>query len=515
MNIIKRLLRPIDNFLDRTTMYRLVVYVLCAYLIIAFIFSAFGLLSFSAISLVISSIIILAVCWITNKLFSYSFNAPANVESIYITALILALIITPPQVGAFLTYLSLAAWASVWAMASKYIFAIGKKHLFNPAAFGVLITAFVLNQSASWWIGTHWLMPFVLIGGILIIRKIRRADLFWAFFIAAAISILLGGLLRGFDVVSVAQKALLDSPLLFFSFVMITEPLTTPPTRKLRIAYGALVGLIFAPSIHIGGIYSTPELALIVGNVFSYLVSPKQKLLLKLKEKIQLTPDVFELVFQTDKKLPFKPGQYMEWTLAHQTPDNRGNRRYFTIASSPTEKDIKMGVKFYKDSSSYKNKLQDLKEGDVVVASQLAGDFVLPTDKSKKLVFLAGGIGVTPFKSMIQYMMDTGEKRPIVFLYSNKTVADIAYKEFFDRAEKQLGIKMVYVVGNSEGDRATRFIRAAVIDMDLLMSEVPDYKERVFYVSGPRVMVTAFQEILGTIGVKPEHIKTDFFPGFV
>jgi len=86
----------------------------------------------------------------------------------------------------------------------------------------------------------------------------------------------------------------------------------TPPTKKLQIIYGAIIGFLFTPYLHIGGVYSSPELALVIGNLFSYLVSPKYKLFLRLKKKIQITPEIIDFVFVPDKKFNFAPGQYME-----------------------------------------------------------------------------------------------------------------------------------------------------------------------------------------------------------
>src|SRR5258706_9040060 len=126
---------------------------------------------------------------------------------------------------------------------------------------------------------------------------------------------------------------------------MLTEPLTTPPTSFLESLYGGMVGILFAP-IHIGLFFTSPEMALSIGNIFSYLVSPKQKLTLILHEKIKLTPDIYDFVFTTKSKLNFKPGEYLEWTLGQKHTDSRGNRRYFTISSSPSETDVRIGVKF-------------------------------------------------------------------------------------------------------------------------------------------------------------------------
>src|SRR6202040_4040466 len=112
-----------------------------------------------------------------------------------------------------------------------------------------------------------------------------------------------------------------------------------------------------APFIHFGRLYLTPELALLVGNVFSYLASPKAKYLLRLKARTQLAPDIYELRFTSDRRLRFRPGQYLEWTLGHSRPDSRGNRRYFTIASSEDEREVRIGVKCHPAASSFKRSL--------------------------------------------------------------------------------------------------------------------------------------------------------------
>ena len=281
------------------------------------------------------------------------------------------------------------------------------------------------------------------------------------------------------------------------------------------MTYGIIVGILFAPAIHIGSIYSTPELALVVGNIFSYIVSPKKKLVLKLKEVRQISSDSYDFVFTPDKPLSFRPGQYMEWTLGHDKSDSRGLRRYFTLASSPTEKELRMGVKFYPDGSSFKKSLISMQAGDKIVATGLAGDFVLPKDKNEKLVFLAGGIGITPFRSMIQYLLDNGEKREVALLYSNKKISDVAYRETFDLAEKNLGIKTVYAATSPEENISSspNFVRR--IDEKTISEKVPDYRERIFYLSGPRGRVDAFDDTLRKMGVGKKQIKKDFFPGFV
>ncbi len=507
------MLKYIDNFLNKITMYRLVLYCLTFLWLVAFIISFFGLLPFNAISLFFSLVIISAVCFATNRIFANIYKAPSNIDSVYITIFILALIITPfASLGDFLFIVV----ASILAIASKYIFAINKKHLFNPAAFAMVFTALAFNKfaSASWWIGNLFLAPFVLITGFLITRKIKRADLVVSFFITAIAVISVYSVINGQNLYTILKELIIYSPLMFFAFIMLTEPMTTPPTKKLRIAYGVLVGFLFAPFVHIGSIYFTPEIALISGNIFSYLVSPKEKLILFLKEKVKIAYNTYDFVFNSEKKLNFEPGQYMEWTLGHESQDSRGIRRYFTIASSPTEKEIRIGVKFYEKPSSYKKVLEDLRPSESIVASQLAGDFTLPNDKHKKLIFLAGGIGVTPFRSMIQYLIDTKEKRDIIIFYSNKNFSDIAYKETFDRAKKELGIKTIYVVNDASNAPANFKLKKGMLTHEMIEKMAPDYKDRMFYISGPKSMIDSFDKTLKESGIPKNHIKTDFFPGF-
>jgi len=508
---------PIDRFLNLITMYRLVLYVLIILLAAAFLFSWFGLLPMSPWLLLFSVAFILAVCILANETLAKIFLAPVNAESVYITALILALLITPPQSFLDGNYLEMAFWASLWAIASKFIFAIRRKHIFNPASFGVAVTALTLNQAASWWVGTLPLLPFVVIGGLLIVRKVQRFDLFWSFLIVGLISIAFGslGFIRGFGSVGVlAWRSLAFTPILFFGSVMVTEPLTMSPKRTERVVYGALVGFLNAPWMHFGSLYLTPELALLIGNIYTYIVSPKEKLLLTLTSKEQVADGVYHFRFSKERALPFLPGQYLEWTLPLDCSDTRGNRRFLTIASSPTEKELAIGVKFYPQSSTFKQKLLAMEPGATIVASQKAGEFTMPKDPTRKLAFIAGGIGITPFRSMVQYLVDQKEKRDVVLLYSNRTSADIAYRDVFDAAEKKIGMKTVYTLTDRASVPKDWQGLSGYFDASVIRHVLPDYSERYFYISGTHAMVAAMEQALHSLGVYRSHIHKDFFPGF-
>ncbi len=500
----------LDNQLNKITTYRLVLYVLIGLLAAGLVLSLYGLLPYNPGSLLLSVAVLVGISWITNRIFSRTFGVPANVESLYITALILALIITPLRSLGDVWFL---VWAAVLAMASKYIVALGGKHIFNPAAFAVALTYLAVNQTASWWVGSGPMLIFVLLGGLLVVRKLERFDLVLSF-LAAALGITWAvSLFNGSDLIATTQQVLASSPLLFFAFIILTEPLTTPPTRKQRLTYGALVGLLFAPQLHVGPVFMTPELAILLGNTYSFIVSPKARIALRIKERTRIARDTYEFVFQAPAKFQFKPGQYMEWTMAHPHTDARGNRRYFTLASSPTEHNIRLAVKFYPSPSSFKKAMLAASRDTVMVASQVAGDFVLPADPRQPVVLIAGGIGVTPFRSMIKYLLDKGQKRPITLFYASKTVDDFVYRDVFDRAQRELGIRTVYSVTDNADLPANWTGKVGRITPDLIRTTVPDFRNSIFYVSGPRGMVDSFKRVIRDLGVPGLDVRTDYFAG--
>ncbi len=540
------ILAKIDRFINNITMYRLTLYSLTAIFVYALILSAFGIADFpfKPLALIVGLLVLIAVCYISNLLFSKIFKAPRNIESAYITAFILFFIM--PPIGSFTgTYESIGilALAGVIAMASKYILAIHKKHIFNPAAVSAFITGLIFTAgNASWWAGSTALLPIVIIVGFLIVRKIHRAHLFFSFLIVCALTLIVfsisnGTLTDAEALLPFIKQFLFSWPVIFFGTIMLTEPLTTPPTRKWQMIYGAIVGFLLGSPLHFGQIYMSPEFALIVGNLFTYIVSPKQRLVLMLREKKEIALNIFHFSFNSissaskrpeeklKSPLKFSPGQYIEWTLPHERPDTRGNRRFFTIASSPTEEGVSIGVKMIPSPSSFKHELLTLKENDpesVIVASQVSGDFTLPTDQSKKLAFIAGGIGITPFRSMIKYLVDLDQKRDIVLFYACTTPKEFAYTDIFFEAVK-VGVKFVPIITNKDNihaDPSWQFNgqpwngHVGFLSPDAVQKFVPEFKNRTYYLSGPSAMVDTYNAMLKNMGIARKFIKTDYFPGF-
>ena len=500
----------IDRILNRITMYRLTLYYTAGLLVVAFLLGLIGLVPQDPTALTFSCALMIGACWLTNRLFAGFLRVPANTESFAITALILTLIMPPVQARDFMGVAGLIL-ASVVAIASKFVFAVGRKHIFNPVAIGVVASALALGQPATWWVGGNLtLFPFVLAGGLLVTRKVQRFDTVGIYIVANLAATLVTSPPGLYSMA--LKQTFLYSPLLFAGFAMLTEPLTAPHGKRSRLAYGAIVGALSSPNMHIGALYLTPEMAFLVGNLFAYAVSPKGRFKLKLQRIERAAAGCYDFVFQPDRRVAFQAGQYLDWTLHVPNPDDRGNRRPFTIASAPTEHEVRFGVKFYDGPSAFKRSLAAMRPGDIIYGSQLAGTFTLPADPARKLAFIAGGIGVTPFRSMIQDLLDRGEKRSIVMLYGNNKLTEIAYGDIFQQAESELGLRIVYAVAEPEADGYA--IHDGVVDEALIQKHIPDYMERTFYLSGPRAMVVRFQSSLKELGVRRSRIKVDYFPGF-
>lgn len=515
-------MKLIDNFLNGITMYKVVLYGLLTLAGVSLIFSFAGIIYYKPLNLLGSLLLITTVCFFSNILFGKMLKAPINVESSLITGLILFFIFDPLSKPDQVWTLVIA---SLIAMASKYVLAYKRKHIFNPAAISAVILGMLgtigslemIGDDAIWWIGADVLLPVVAIIGFLIVRKIRRFRMVLTFIGTALVSTaLVGVFMNNVPAIDAMTQALLSFPLIFFATVMLTEPWTSPHRNTQRIIYAVIIGLLFSAQFEFGPIFSTPELALVIGNIYAFVVSPKQRLFLSLKEKRKLAEGMYEFIFKPDQKLAFLPGQYLEWTVPiHGKVDSRGNRRYFTIASSPGDPDIRLGVRIQeKGSSSFKQILQNMKPGDTMDASQLTGDFTLDAAPDRKLVFIAGGIGVTPFRSMVQDMLDKQQKRDVIFLYTVPHPNELAYRDIFERAGRDLGMKYYYVVTRPENAPADWTGKKGRIDESMIKEIAPDFKERQFYLSGPNAMVVTYRQLLYKLGVPWKNIHTDFFPGF-
>jgi len=482
----------LKKLLDQITMYRLMLYFLLVLITVNIIFSFLKIFPFNYIDIFLAAVYFALICNVSNYIFAKLVGARTNLESASITALILTLIIGPlPFLSNILT---LTIFGSV-AMLSKYILAIRKKHIFNPVAIAIVITGVILKTEATWWIGGILLISIIIIGGLLILMKIKKFELVTSFLLVYLSLILLNQMS--------IPIAFINPWIWFFILVMLVEPLTSPLTTKFQVLFGGFVALVYFAIFKImpGYVYSL-ETALLAGNLFTLFFSPSSNIVLEFIKKIKVADNTWSFYFQPLSKVNFIPGQYMEWTYPHKNPDSRGVRRYFSLSSTPDKKYITVTMRVNEKGSSFKKALLKMVSGAQIMASSPYGEFILPNDKNVPLCFIAAGIGITPFCSMIESLLETGEKRDIIMLYSNSTPQDIAFEQLLQKANRT-GIKTYFIITKKDGH----------IDDKMIKEKVVDYKQRIFYLSGPEPAVVAFKKML--VKMKVKAIKTDYFPGYV
>ncbi len=262
---------------------------------------------------------------------------------------------------------------------------------------------------------------------------------------------------------------------------------------------------------------------------------PQIELTLLEKDKIEGT-DVTSFKFskqndqgregaEEDKTTPlsYTAGQFAFFDIGGVYDDPKGPIRHFTISSSPTENFIMFSTRIR--DSPYKKRLSTLEEGSRVKVRGPEGQFVLHEDYSKPAVFLSGGIGVTPFRSMIKYATDKQLPLKIVMFDSNRNRDNILFKkEFDDWANINKNLKIIYTISEDEQQQQPSSSTAndwrgeyGRIDKAMILKYLDSsiLSDSIFYICGPPSMLKAMQSLLqDNLEIPKERIKIEEFTGY-
>lgn len=499
------LMNYVERALDGTTMYKVVIYALLAIAFAALTLSIAGVLFFTPLALILSFIALVVGSLSAHYVAVTVTKAPGNVESSLITALILFLVLTPETAP---LQLALLAFLGGAAVTLKYLVRWRLRHIFNPVALVMFLAGLFGYFGAEWWVGSRYLLPVVLIAGLVVVTKTRRWPLFLTYVGLSATFALIAFWNAG-PLTDTLIRHFISWPTIFFAAFMLTEPLGLPSTKRLQYVYAGIAALLSSVPFTIGPIYGTPELALLAANLMTFVVDRPERLRLTLSKKHVVGTRTVEYIFTAPRPITFMPGQYLEWTLPHGTPDTRGIRRYFTVASAPGGHEVSFAVRHVDRQSTWKQTLEALPIGGVIYAAQRAGDFTL-RPSAPHHVWIAGGIGVTPFMSMIRHAAASQQRLPVTFFYCNKTESDIAFLDEVTSAAA-LGLETVHVLAEpaSSGlEHETGYITEA-----MLTRHVHEYRTATYYISGPPGLVKSYHDLLRKLGVPEVQIVTDYFPG--
>ncbi len=223
--------------------------------------------------------------------------------------------------------------------------------------------------------------------------------------------------------------------------------------------------------------------------------------------------------FERPKGFSYLAGQYIYITLPKLLyPDERGDTRHFTLSSSPTEDKFAITTRM-RETSGFKKTLDEMKTGEELSISGPNGTFVLDREKTKtSQVMIAGGIGVTPYRSIIKYVADKKLHVPIHLIYSNSIPEEIAFRDELDKiAVQNPNIKITYTITKPEGSKAKWTGLTGRIDEAFLRKLITNNQQPItgiFWVCGPPVMASAIESALETLKVPYEHTNSEKFTGY-
>ncbi|HET7547389.1 MAG TPA: FAD-dependent oxidoreductase [Usitatibacter sp.] len=215
--------------------------------------------------------------------------------------------------------------------------------------------------------------------------------------------------------------------------------------------------------------------------------------------------------FARPEGFAFKAGQAINLGLIDPPEtDAKGDSRTFSVASAPHEDTVQVATRMR--DTAFKRVLGALAIGTPVKLRGPMGNFVLPDDAAQPVVLLAGGIGITPFMSMLRHEDHTSSKRPRVLFYANRSERDAPFLfELNQLARPGTGLRMVSKITESAPAPGAW---GGIADPEFLARELRGVESPIFFLAGPPGMVGALRKALGAMGAPADAIRTDEFYGY-
>jgi ferredoxin-NADP reductase len=218
------------------------------------------------------------------------------------------------------------------------------------------------------------------------------------------------------------------------------------------------------------------------------------------EKRYELAPNVWHYFFTAERPVDYIPGQYVDFRIPHTSPDSRGMSRTFTLTSLPSEKQLSFAVKFEEPSSSYKMALARLKPGDEATLTDAMGDVVLPKSSNVPLTFVAGGLGIASFVSIMRWLTEQQEQRDITLLYAVRDHNILLFQDVLDSYPYPVDMKVFSPTSSR-------------LSAKTIAKHTP--KDGLLYLSGSEKFVESLRhELENDYNVPHEQIVFDFFDGY-
>ncbi|MGH2376689.1 MAG: FAD-dependent oxidoreductase [bacterium] len=214
------------------------------------------------------------------------------------------------------------------------------------------------------------------------------------------------------------------------------------------------------------------------------------------------------------QRFPFKPGQYNTVTIPNPLyQDEEGNTRQFSIASSPRDPFILIATRMR--ASAFKRTLAEIPLGTRVTFRGPLGSFTLPQDAANPIVLIAGGIGITPFRSMIKHATEQRLPYRLTLVYSNRTPQEAPFlDELRGWGRENPNFRFIPTISRPEAATPGWTGRTGYVDAAFLRETLEDLDQHVFYAAGPPRMVEGVRLALMQAGVEEDRLRTEEFSGY-
>jgi len=227
-------------------------------------------------------------------------------------------------------------------------------------------------------------------------------------------------------------------------------------------------------------------------------------------ERVERTKSVVSFRMKPLVRIDFIAGQFVQVLFDESDKANKTVNKYLSFSCAPGKEYFEVTKRI--SESDFSKRLLVLKKGDNVSLKGPLGHCVLDS-AYEKIAFLIGGIGITPVVSMLEHIAENKMKTNACLLYSNMSDDDIAFKPELDTwSRDNANIKVVHTVVNRLRGDKNCFV--GMITKDFVIGEVPDFKERDFYLFGPPAMVNAMKVICREIGCDMEKVRAENFTGY-
>lgn len=235
---------------------------------------------------------------------------------------------------------------------------------------------------------------------------------------------------------------------------------------------------------------------------------------MKLNNRKEIAEGTMGFWLEKPAGFDFKPGQAMEVKLIDPPEtDKEGNTRAFSIASAPHEPYILFATRLR--DTAMKRALKRIPLGTELEVDGPWGDLKLHTRAARPAVFIAGGIGITPFRSMVLDAAKNELVHKIWLFFSNRRPEDSPFLEDLTRAERENpNFKMIATMTEMEKSSQPWHGRRGLVNKEMLAESLPNLSEPIFYLAGPGGMVKAMHKLLHDAGVNEDDIRAEEFAGY-